>query len=158
MPIYEYRCNACGRTFAFLYGVARDSRDPACPACEGKDLSRLISRIARVRSEEAMLDALADPTKIGDFEDPRSLAKWAKNMGSALGDEVREWLWPSLSLSYRNDLEDMSSQDHLALTEADNHARIILVEIQILVTTSLHTVPSVRRIISPPLPRNGVGP
>lgn len=90
MPIYEYRCNACGRTFAFLYGVSRDSRDPACPACGGKELSRLISRVARVRSEDAMLEDLADPTKIGDFEDPRSLAKWAKNMGSALGDEAGE--------------------------------------------------------------------
>jgi putative FmdB family regulatory protein len=90
MPIYEYRCNACGRTFAFLYGVSRDSRDPACPACQGKDLARMISRIARVRSEEAMLEDLADPTKIGDVEDPRSLAKWAKRMGSALGDEAGE--------------------------------------------------------------------
>ena len=90
MPIYEYRCNACGRTFAFLYGVSRDSRDPACPACQGKDLARLVSRIARVRSEEAMLEDLADPTKIGDVEDPRSLARWAKNMGSALGDEAGE--------------------------------------------------------------------
>jgi putative FmdB family regulatory protein len=90
MPIYEYRCNACGRMFAFLYGVGRDSRDPACPACQGKDLARLISRIARVRSEDALLEDLADPTKIGDVEDPRSLAKWAKNMGSALGDESGE--------------------------------------------------------------------
>ena len=90
MPIYEYRCNRCGRTFSFLYGVARDSRDPACPACQGKELSRLISRIARVRSEEAMLDDLADPAKIGDVEDPRSLAKWAKQMGSALGEETGE--------------------------------------------------------------------
>jgi putative FmdB family regulatory protein len=90
MPIYEYCCNACGRTFAFLYGVSRDSRDPACPACRGKDLARLVSRIARVRSEEAMLEDLADPTKIGDVEDPRSLARWAKNMGSALGDEAGE--------------------------------------------------------------------
>jgi putative FmdB family regulatory protein len=90
MPIYEYCCNACGRTFAFLYGVSRDSRDPACPACRGKDLARLISRVARVRSEEAMLEDLADPTKIGDVEDPRSLAKWAKQMGSALGDEGGE--------------------------------------------------------------------
>jgi putative FmdB family regulatory protein len=90
MPIYEYRCNACGRTFAFLYGVSRDSRDPACPACQGKDLARLISRVARVRSEDAMLEDLADPTKIGDVEDPRSLAKWAKQMGSALGDEAGE--------------------------------------------------------------------
>jgi putative FmdB family regulatory protein len=90
MPIYEYRCNACGRTFAFLYGVSRDSRNPACPACQGQDLARLISRVARVRSEDAMLEDLADPTKIGDMEDPRSLAKWAKKMGSALGDEAGE--------------------------------------------------------------------
>ena len=90
MPIYEYRCNACSRTFSFLYGVARDSRDPACPSCQGKDLSRLISRIARVRSEEAMLEDLADPAKIGDVEDPRRLARWAKQMGSALGDEAGE--------------------------------------------------------------------
>jgi putative FmdB family regulatory protein len=90
MPIYEYRCNACGRSFTFLYGVGRDSRNPACPACQGKNLARLISRIARVRSEEAMLEDLADPTKIGDFEDPRRLAKWAKNMGSALGEEGAE--------------------------------------------------------------------
>lgn len=88
MPIYEYRCNECGRTFSFLYGVSIGSRDPACPKCQGRSLSRLISRIARVRSEEAMLEDLADPTKIGDFEDPRSLAKWAKKMGSALGDEA----------------------------------------------------------------------
>jgi putative FmdB family regulatory protein len=90
MPIYEYRCNACGRTFAFLYGVSRDSRDPACPACQGKDLARLISRIARVRSEEAMLEDLADPAKIGDVEDPRRLAQWARQMGSALGDDAGE--------------------------------------------------------------------
>jgi putative FmdB family regulatory protein len=90
MPIYEYRCNACGRTFAFLYGVSRDSRDPACPACQGKDLGRLISRVARVRSEEAMLEDLADPGRLGDFEDPRRMAQWAKQMGSALGDEAGE--------------------------------------------------------------------
>jgi putative FmdB family regulatory protein len=90
MPIYEYRCEACGRIFSFLYGVARDSRDPACPVCQGKALSRLISRVARVRSEEAMLEDLADPTRIGDVEDPRSIARWAKKMGSALGDEAGE--------------------------------------------------------------------
>jgi putative FmdB family regulatory protein len=90
MPIYEYRCNACGRLFSFLYGVARDSREPACPACQGKDLTRLISRVARVRSEEAMLEELADPSKLGDVEDPRHLARWAKQMGSALGEEAGE--------------------------------------------------------------------
>ena len=84
MPIYEYRCNACGRTFAFLYGVSRDSRDPACPACQGKDLARLISRVARVRSEEAMLEDLADPRKI---DTSRTHAVW--RMGQEDGERPR---------------------------------------------------------------------
>jgi hypothetical protein len=37
-----------------------------------------------------MLEDLADPSRLGDFEDPRSLARWAKKMGSALGDEAGE--------------------------------------------------------------------
>jgi hypothetical protein len=37
-----------------------------------------------------MLEELADPSKIGDVEDPRSLARWAKQMGGALGDEAGE--------------------------------------------------------------------
>jgi hypothetical protein len=37
-----------------------------------------------------MLEDLADPSKIGDMEDPRDLARWAKKMGSALGDEAGE--------------------------------------------------------------------
>jgi len=40
MPIYEYRCRACGHAFETLVlGAAR----PACPACEGHDLERLLS-------------------------------------------------------------------------------------------------------------------
>jgi putative FmdB family regulatory protein len=111
MPIYEYRCNQCERLFSFLYGVARDSRDPACPACQGKDLTRLISRVARVRSEDAMLEDLADPSKIGDVEDPRSMARWAKKMGSALGDEAGEDFGDVVD-------EMLEAEQHGALPEA----------------------------------------
>ena len=65
-------------------------RDPQCPRCQGKQLSRLISRVARIRSEEDMMEAMADPSKIGDIEDPRALARWAKQMGSAMGEETGE--------------------------------------------------------------------
>jgi hypothetical protein len=37
-----------------------------------------------------MLEDLADPAKIGDVEDPRRVARWAKQMGSALGDDAGE--------------------------------------------------------------------
>jgi hypothetical protein len=66
------------------------TRDPQCPRCQGKRLSRLISRVARIRSEEDMMEALADPSKIGDLEDPRALARWAKQMGSAMGEDAGE--------------------------------------------------------------------
>lgn len=88
MPIYEYQCNACGRRFSFLYGVTAGSTDPSCPKCRSKDLARLFSRFATVRSSEAMLESLADPSKMGDLEDPRALTKWAKQLGGALGPEM----------------------------------------------------------------------
>lgn len=88
MPIYEYQCNPCGRRFSFLYGVTAGSTDPSCPKCQSKDLTRLFSRFATVRSPDAMLENLADPSKMGDLEDPKALARWAKQVGGALGPEM----------------------------------------------------------------------
>lgn len=88
MPIYEYRCLGCKRVFSFLVGVVADCGEPVCPKCGGKDLRKLISRVARIRSQEALLEDLADPGQIGDLEDPRAMARWAKKMGKTLGDET----------------------------------------------------------------------
>jgi len=40
MPIYEYKCNACGKNFETL---VMGNTIPGCPSCAGKDLSRLMS-------------------------------------------------------------------------------------------------------------------
>jgi putative FmdB family regulatory protein len=50
MPIYEYRCDACGKRSSALLG-SYSSPDPACPHCGKKRLQRLISSFATVRSE-----------------------------------------------------------------------------------------------------------
>jgi len=51
MPIYEYRCSACGkRSSALLASYA--SADPACPHCGKAELKRLVSTFATVRSDE----------------------------------------------------------------------------------------------------------
>jgi putative FmdB family regulatory protein len=40
MPMFEYACRGCGRQFeAFVTAT----RTPACPACEGNDLEKLLS-------------------------------------------------------------------------------------------------------------------
>lgn len=43
MPIYEYECRACQHEFELL--VLKDTV-PACPACKGQDLERLLSGFA----------------------------------------------------------------------------------------------------------------
>ncbi|UCC66954.1 MAG: zinc ribbon domain-containing protein [Deltaproteobacteria bacterium] len=91
MPIYEYRCENCGRRSSFLVLKVRDFR-PLCKHCGGENLTKLISRVAFLRSEEGRWERLADPSRLGDFDerDPRSMARWMKKMGKELGEDVGE--------------------------------------------------------------------
>jgi putative FmdB family regulatory protein len=43
MPLYEYECRGCGKTFEALVDSSRTAR---CPACQGEDLSKLLSVFA----------------------------------------------------------------------------------------------------------------
>jgi putative FmdB family regulatory protein len=52
MPIYEYRCEACGkRSTSLLPRYA--SPDPPCPHCGKPALKRLVSTFATVSSGES---------------------------------------------------------------------------------------------------------
>jgi putative FmdB family regulatory protein len=44
MPIYDYRCTACGTQFEQL---VRGEQQAACPSCSGLELERLLSLPAR---------------------------------------------------------------------------------------------------------------
>ncbi|NCO37542.1 MAG: hypothetical protein COZ06_16875 [Armatimonadetes bacterium CG_4_10_14_3_um_filter_66_18] len=90
MPLYEYRCTQCSKRFTYLVGMIADNPKPACPQCKSKDLQKLISRVSRLRSEDDMLESLADPTKMGDLDDPKQVRQWARKMGRELGSEMGE--------------------------------------------------------------------
>lgn len=49
MPIYEYRCEECGKRSSALL-PSYSSPDPPCPHCGQLALRRLISTFATVRS------------------------------------------------------------------------------------------------------------
>ena len=88
MPIYEYTCNTCHRKFSALVGVVADARPPACPKCGGADLTKLVSRFARLRSEDEAIDALADAADTMDLDDPRAVRRLVKEMASGMGDDM----------------------------------------------------------------------
>ncbi len=88
MPLFDYTCAVCGHRFTLLLGVVAETQQERCPACGGAEIRRLISRFARLRSEDEMIEALADPSGIGDLEDPKQLESWMKRMGREMGDEL----------------------------------------------------------------------
>lgn len=92
MPIYEYRCEDCGRVSEFLLLKSDEVFIPQCKRCKSKKMSRILSRIRVIRSEESRLESLADPSKWGDLDerDPKSMARWMKRMGKELGEEMGE--------------------------------------------------------------------
>jgi putative FmdB family regulatory protein len=90
MPIYEYECHDCHRRVSLLVLRPSAAASPTCPRCGGSALSRLMSRFATMKSEEARLDALTDSSSLGDLDEnnPASVARFMKKMGREFGDDL----------------------------------------------------------------------
>ena len=90
MPIYEYRCRKCRKKFSVLTLRVSERVSAECPECGGRAADRLLSRFAMPKSEEARMDALADPSRLSDLDenDPRSVGRWMRKMGQEMGDEL----------------------------------------------------------------------
>jgi len=91
VPIYEYHCHDCRRRVSLFFRSYSDIKDePSCPRCGGTRLSRVISRVAVVRSEDSRLDDLSDPSMLGDLDedDPKSIARWMRKMSAETGEEM----------------------------------------------------------------------
>lgn len=67
-----------------------------CPECESKSVSRIISRVSFRRADEDALSDIADPSKMGDLDDPKALRKWTERMGRQFGDDLGEDFQESL--------------------------------------------------------------
>ncbi|MGA2409238.1 MAG: zinc ribbon domain-containing protein [Candidatus Binataceae bacterium] len=89
MPIYEYECVKCSRRTSVLTMRVSEKAEAVCNHCGGTDMRRLMSRFAMPKSEEARMDALADPSNFSglDENDPKSVARLMRKMGQEMGDE-----------------------------------------------------------------------
>src|SRR5229473_3259946 len=77
MPIYEYECDKCHRRTSVLTLRVSEKVDAVCRHCGSAKMQRLMSRFATPKSEEARMDALADPSTFAglDENDPKSVAR-----------------------------------------------------------------------------------
>lgn len=119
MPIYEYRCNACKKISSFLLLRVSEEIDPYCKFCGSRNVNRIISRVAVLKSEEKRMEGLLNPTKFSDLDenDPSSIEKFMKKMGKELGDELGEDFEESM---YEAMEAEQSTNDSSVTKEADD--------------------------------------
>lgn len=92
MPIYEYACASCKRRVSLYYQTfsAASAAVPTCTNCGSTELRKLVSRVFQLKSEDAQLDDLSDPSSFGDLDenDPKSVARWARKLGQQMGEDL----------------------------------------------------------------------
>ena len=90
MPIYEYRCQDCGRRLSVFWRSRTDVKSPICRRCGSENMTRLVSRVRVIRSEESRLDDLSDDAMLADVDenDPRSLGRWMRKMSREMGEDL----------------------------------------------------------------------
>ena len=60
--------------------------------CASERVERILSRFASPKSEEARLEALADPSNLAglDENDPQSMTRFMKKMGEEMGEDLSD--------------------------------------------------------------------
>ena len=89
MPIYEFRCGRCRRRTSVFTRSIGGEVEAVCFHCGSNDMSRLISRVAVVRSEGDAFSNL-DESSLADVDenDPRSMARLVRSMSRQMGEPL----------------------------------------------------------------------
>ena len=88
MPIYEYRCSDCGRISSVFVRSASSASDPSCEHCGATSLTRVMSKVARLKTDADVLDEHGDGSGPGGVQDPRQIGRWVEKRFEQYGMEV----------------------------------------------------------------------
>mgnify|MGYP000995258392 CR=1 FL=1 len=83
MPVYEYRCDACGTDFSAMRPLAHSSRPHACPECRG-EARRIVLSAPAVAGMPAA-DRTAHAVNERARHEPKSSAQLAHRHGPGCG-------------------------------------------------------------------------
>jgi putative FmdB family regulatory protein len=94
MPVYEYRCKNCRRKVSVLVRGFQGVGEVTCNFCGSKDLTRLFSTFARLRTDQDVYgDILDDPVLVNRMmnNDPTAMVEWSRRMGGTEGEKLPEY-------------------------------------------------------------------
>ena len=102
MPIYEYRCEECGRITSTLVlskledrrrksgEKMKDEQEARCSHCGGGRLIRILSRVSVHKTESQRLKEFntGAPRDESFYRDSRNVGLWAKKRAQELGTDL----------------------------------------------------------------------
>ena len=88
MPIYEYRCESCERVSSIFVRSAKAELSPRCEHCGSTKMKRLMSRVARSKSTQDVLDEYGAPATGEAYRDPRQIGSWVEKRFESYGMDV----------------------------------------------------------------------
>jgi putative FmdB family regulatory protein len=84
MPVYEYRCNTCGRKLNLFYKTYKDydAAEKRCTHCGSAALTRLISRVAVAKPSRSYANMSSDEMlSVLEGGDPREVGRMMHELG-----------------------------------------------------------------------------
>ena len=90
MPIYEYRCAACEGLSSIFVRSASSAVDERCEHCGSSDVSRMVSQVARLRTEDDVVQEFGDGSGPEGISDPRQIGRWVEKRFDDYGMDVPE--------------------------------------------------------------------
>ena len=86
MPLYEYRCPACGEQFSDLARVGEANSE--CPECGSADARRLVSGFQRGRGEDERIEQAAAALQATDPAHGADVGAAVAGIGKALDEDL----------------------------------------------------------------------
>ena len=107
MPIYEFKCQDCGRLTSVFVKTMRSSYRAQCQHCGGRKMERVISRFAYRKSEQTILEEHgSEPRRLEDYKDPRQIGRWVERKFSEQGIEMPEETRKMIDAAREGDLPE----------------------------------------------------
>ena len=92
MPIYELRCDDCGRLSSVFTRSVSAPFEKRCKQCGSERVSQPPPRVAYHRSEQAILEQYGTPgvDAVGPdaYRDPRQIGRWVEKRFDEMGMEL----------------------------------------------------------------------
>ena len=88
MPLYEYRCPACGAQFSDLAPLG--ASDSECPECGHADTRRLMSGFQRGRGEDERLEQAVAALQATDPAHAAEVGAAVAGIGKALDEDISD--------------------------------------------------------------------